>query len=214
MGKCQYKEFDTIDGKFPYTINTTSRYKEGSVLEGVLVGGGYFDYNNVKCTYIIDNFLVNFNLKWNDLQNKFIASFGIEEYYKIQFVLTQESKEELENNPILEQWRQEEKKKEEECPCIINTTYFSVNLNCEFYQQDKNLTNKELQRRYKEINPDGDVEDDMIHIATYHIEPHQVDYLTSTFSPDPVVYPVFIPKKPLKKAPAPPKRRDDLNGNF
>lgn len=208
------KDFNSIDGKFPYTITTTSDYKKETILEGTLVGGKYYDYNHVECTYVIDNFLVNFHLNWDDLQNKFIASFGTEVYYRIKFILSQESKEDMENNPILEQWRLEEKQREEENPDIINTTYFSVIMNCEFYQQDKNLTQKELVRRYKEICPDGNIEEDYAHLATYHIEPHQVDYLTSTFIPEPVVYPVFIPKKPLKKAPTPPRRRDDLNGNF
>ncbi len=214
MFNCNYpgKEFDTLYDKFPQNITTTSSYKGEEILEGKLVAGTYKDYNTVQATYSIDNFLVIFHLYWDKLSGKFLVSNGTEIYYKLKFILSQESKDLFENNENLIKWRQEEiKKEEEEGKDIINTTYFSVIMNCEFYQEDKTLTQKDIYNRYREISPKPfNPEEDLAHIATYHIEPHKVDYLTSNFEPNPVVYPVFIPKNPPKKAPRPPRRRDDI----
>lgn len=208
---CPGHEFEPLYDKFPQTITTTSSYKEGETLEGKLVGGTYKDYNTVQATYCIDNFLVVFHLYWDKLLGKFIVSNGTEIYYKLKFILSQESRDLFENNQNLIDWRTEEIKKEgEEGKDIINTTYFSVIMNCEFYQEDKTLTQKDIYKRYREISPKPFEPEDLAHIATYHIEPHQVDYLTSTFEPNPVVYPVFIPKNPPKRAPRPPRRRDDI----
>lgn len=57
--------------------------------------------------------------------------------------------------------------------------------------------------------PDGQCEPYIAHMATYHIEPKEVPYLQSTFSPHPVLYPVFIPK-PQPPKHYPPVRRDDI----
>jgi hypothetical protein len=45
-------------------------------------------------------------------------------------------------------------------------------MNCEFYQEDKTLTQKDIYKRYREISPKPFEPEDLAHIATYHIEPH------------------------------------------
>jgi hypothetical protein len=108
-------------------------------------------------------------------------------------------------------WREDIEKKENQNKelDIINTTHFSAQLNCNFYEQEKGLTEKERIQRLVKQYPCGIPMRDgrYYHLATYHIEPNKVPYCHSkdnysTFSPMP--YPVFpqtpIPHKvPIKR---------------
>lgn len=107
----------------------------------------------------------------------------------------------------------EEKEKENENYDVINTTYFSANLNCDFYEYEKGLTEEEGIRRMIAHYPKGIPCKDgsYYHLATFHIEPYKVPM----YHPEngkvafaPIPYPVFVPS-PCPPRHAHPKRRED-----
>jgi len=115
----------------------------------------------------------------------------------------------------LEGWRteMEEAEKESEDLDVINTTYFSAKLECDFYEWEKGLTEAEGIKRIIAAFPNGVPCKDgtYYHLATFHIEPHKVPCYHPengkvAFAPMPL--PAFIPR-PVQKI-SPPKRRGDM----
>lgn len=100
------------------------------------------------------------------------------------------------------------------CETVINTTAFSAQLDCKFYEWEKGLDYnegiKKIIAQYPNGIPIGPC-GELYHLATYHIE----DGCVPCYHPDnnqpvfmPMPYPVFIPKHCKKK---PPHTRDELN---
>lgn len=97
----------------------------------------------------------------------------------------------------------------------INTTAFSAELKCHFYEWEKGLTEEEGLRRVMLKYPEGIQIDDneYYHLETIHLEPGKVPCYhplngTPVFMPMP--YPVYIPPKcecDKKRIPT----RDELN---
>lgn len=203
-------DFENAEELFPATLEvepptgieeTTANFQ----------GGKYFDKNTIQTLYKVGQYLVIFKINWSEEFSRYEISDGKEIYYGIDFKLT--STEFDDTN--LQIWRieKEEEEREKEDADIINTTYFSAVLNCQFYDYDKNLTEKEAYARlYSEgHNLDQNCCCGPYHLLTYHIEPKEVPYLKSNFSPNPVLYPVFIPRPAHKHHCKPPVRRDDIN---
>lgn len=95
---------------------------------------------------------------------------------------------------------------------LINTTAFSVDLQCQFYEWERGLTEEEGLKRimcdYPNGVPIGDEE--YYHLETIHMEPGKVPcYHPANGSPVfmPMPYPVFVPPKCEKHYPT----RDELN---
>ena len=95
-------------------------------------------------------------------------------------------------------WREMILEKEKQEIDIINTTYFSAQLNCDFYEWEKGLTESEGIRRIIAEYPDGIRLKDgsYYHLATYHIEPGKIPCYHPqngkvAFAPFP--YPVYCP---------------------
>lgn len=204
--------FENQEELFPATLEVVP--PQGiETTTALFQGGKYLDKDTIQTLYKVDNYLVIFRINWSEEFSRYEIFDGKEIYYGIDFKLT--SNEFDDTN--LQIWREEKIEKEEaqKDEDIINTTFFSAVLNCQFYERDKNLTLEEgYKRLYPElVNGDKECGCHMKHLLTYHIEPKEVPYLKSNFSPNPVLYPVFIPRPPL-----PPKhkpcKRDDLNENI
>ena len=99
---------------------------------------------------------------------------------------------------LFDEYEEEAKHKE-----IINTTYFSAMLNCDFYTQSKTP----IKSLYPIID---DSQSDLYHLATYHIEPQKVGETKPSIAPVPWLYPVFIPKPECKNKPKPTWKRKDV----
>lgn len=174
-------------------------------------------YKNKDCIqvlYNINNYYVIISLKWDDEEKLYKVSNGKEMYYNLLFIISENSKTQLAAAPL--NWREEMIRKEEESKDadVINTTYFSVKLNCDFYEYERGLTEAEGWKRIELQYAKAPVESHKIqHLLTYHIEPEKVPYedLRHTFSPMPILYPVYIPRPCPPKPPKDyPQRRDDL----
>ena len=100
---------------------------------------------------------------------------------------------------------------------IINTTYFSAVLNCNFYEYEKGLTMEEGIRRIIAEFPNGVPLKDgsYYHLATFHYENGKVECFNPfknkiAFAPMP--YPVYVPPHVCNKKPI--KRGEMSNENF
>lgn len=204
---------------FPATLSFSKRtLPDGSVLtdvvEGQFVSAIYQDFDTVLFKYNAEDYIVVFKAVYNSTSKEFDIMDGTEVVYGIIYEFPSDSILEVQVN--LDTWRDAmiEKEKEHEDIDIINTTYFSGQLNCDFFKPIKGLTPEEGARRIIAEFPDGVPCGDgqYYHIETLHIEPHKVPWYNPNagkvaFAPIP--YPVFVPK------PCKPKRiyrRDDLNG--
>lgn len=209
------EDADTI---FPATIKFNKRtLPNGDVLsdvvEGSFVSAKYQDFNTVLFRYDSEGYIVIFQAIYNELTQEYDIKNGTEVVYGIIYEFPSDSMLEIQVN--LNTWRaeMEEKEKEHEDIDIINTTYFSVLLNCDFYEPIKGLTPQEGIKRIIAQYPDGIPCGDgkYYHLETLHIEPNKVPWYNpnagkTAFVPMP--YPIFIPKpcKPKKVY-----RYDDLN---
>ena len=172
----------------------------------------YVNKNFVRVLYEINRYYYQFVIFWID-SGKYEMSIGKELYYGLLLKMPNEVAQEIEDNLML--WRNdmEEREAAAEEGDLINTTFFSAILNCQFYEFDKKADEKEkVHRMALQCNyPNNCCHHH--HIATFHFENEKVPELSSKFSPVPVLYPVFIPKDKAKKCkPKPPVRREDFNG--
>ena len=191
-------DIEEAESYFPANI-TTETEKNGTFMVAK-----YRNTELVQFLYKIENYYVLFQANWNEQNGQFDISIGHEVFYNIIYNLSENSIHEI--NAGLIQWRADEKEKEEERKDmdIINTTYFSAQLNCEFYEWEKGLTELEgIKRLIKEF-PEGIPCKDgtTYHLATFHAEPHKVPLYHPengkvAFAPMP--YPVFVPPACKKK---------------
>lgn len=197
---------------FPETI-TAIDAKDNEVT-GTRMAAKYRDKDHIKVLYNVDGYYVMFELKWNKDDSAYKESSGREIYYNLLYTLSLSSAAELIAAPL--DWRAEMERKEEESKDadVINTTYFSASLNCDFYEWQRGLTEEQGWRRIEMQYKDATVPDEIQHLVTYHIEPHQVPFnnLAHTFAPMPALYPLYLPKPPCPPPHYPkPRRRDDIN---
>ena len=198
--------FENPENYFPTTITTTDEKT------GTFMTAKYRNKDLVQLLYNIDNYYIVFNAIWNSDDEVYDFSEGIEVYYGLHYTLSENSKAELAVG--LDTWRQEmeDKEKRSEESEVINTTFFSAKLECDFYEWEKGLTEEEGIKRIIATFPHGVPCHDgsYYHLATYHIEPHKIPCYHPengkvAFAPFP--YPVFIP--PIKDK-EPPCRRGDM----
>lgn len=168
---------------------------------GQLESAKYQNYNTVLFMYDSEGYKVVFRALYNEETKEFDIKDGYDIVYHIKYIFPTESILELQVN--LETWRNEMIEKEDKDADIINTTYFSAQLNCRFYEQIKGLRPEEGFRRMIAEFPNGipDGEGNYYHIETLHIEPNKVP----CYNPNagkvafaPIPYPVFVPR-PCKK---------------
>lgn len=201
---------------FPQTLVFTKRtLPDKTVLtepvEGKLESAVYQDFNTVLFKYNSEGFIIVFKANYKQDLGEFEILDGTEVVYGIIYEFPADSVLEVQVN--LDSWQEKMKEAEESSEVdIINTTYFSAQLNCNFYKPIKNLKPEEGMKRIIAKYPDGVPCGDGLyyHLETLHIEPHK----TAWYNPNagqvafaPMPYPVFVPKpcKPKKVY-----RRDDL----
>lgn len=200
-------DFEEPEKLFPINIETKYQGNEDSII-GVFQNAKYIDKDNIRVLYKIDDYLVVFKVEWDEEFSRYQFLDGKEIYYGVIFKIKYSEFDDTE----LQSWRQEQIKKEEENndKDIINTTYFSATLNCCFYEQDKTLTEKTGLERLK-LHCDSCCDSQYHHLATHHIEPNKVPCFNPTFTPFPILYPVFLPKPPCPPPKDYPQKRDNLN---
>lgn len=186
---------DNTDNYFPDTIYTNKHDK------GLFVDAKCQGLDVIMCQYKINNYLVIFTFKWDTKENSYEYVKGQELYYRLPYTLSDDDIATI--SVGLQAWRQTQKEQQEDKD-IINTTYFSSILNCDFYDWDKNLTEQEGVNRIYLQYPDGIPCKCGIyhHLATYHIEPYKIPI--NKFAPHP------YPK--LKECKEVLTRRDDIDG--
>lgn len=200
--------FENPGEYFPETITTeknTGTFKEAK----------YRNKDIVQFIYDIEGYFVLFNAVYDQDDGVFDFSEGREIYYGLKYTLSDDSMVELAVG--LESWRLEMIAHEEDSKDleVINTTYFSAKLECDFYEWEKGLTEEEGIKRMIAFFPNGIPCKDgtYYHLATFHIEPHKVPCYHPengkvAFAPMP--YPVFIPPRCKKDLPRLPRRRGDI----
>lgn len=196
-------DFENKEDYFPSEIQFDDETK------GTLLSAKYVNKNFVRVLYEINKFYYQFIFFWLET-NRYEVSKGRELYYGLEIKMPTEVANTISTSLLT--WREEMERKEEEDKEkeVINTTFFSAILNCQFYRQDKNLTPQEKINRMA-LHCDNPCDCHYHHLATYHIENEKVPELSSTFSPVPVLYPVFIPKDKKKKCDCKKGvRRDDF----
>ena len=211
-------EIEDADTIFPATLTFTERVlPSGETLTETVVGNfesaKYQDFDTVLFMYDSEGYKVMFKALYNSDSQEYEISDGREIVYGIKYIFPSDAVLELQVN--LGAWREEMEEKEEEGEDadIINTTHFTAQLRCEFFEPVRGLDPIEGMRRIIAQFPDGVPcgEDVYYHLETFHIEPNKVPWFNPNagkvaFAPAP--YPVFVPAKCQKK---PPCRRDDLN---
>lgn len=182
---------------FPQEVNIVPK-KEGQELKGDFLTAKFSSEDKVKMLYRIEDFYVMFIFNWSNEFEKFETSIGEELYYGIQYELKAESIESIQE--VLANWRSELEENKRADVDIINTTLFSVILNCSAYEKIKSLG---IRGTFDNLN------EDYLHVATYHCEPNKIKPYDAPAQQVIPVYPVPIPKGPCKKPSRPPRRRDD-----
>lgn len=209
-------DIENPENYLPATLSVINLKEEEEPYSGKLKALKYKDENNLQALYEVEGYLVVFKITWDEAFERYSFSDGKELYYDITF----KPAIYIFDDAALQAWREElirkkeeEKEKEKD---IINTTFFSAILNCDFYELDKNLTEeqgwKRMELHWKDHPPYKPCHPKLYHLATYHMEPRKVPELDHSFAPTPILYPVFLPKSkkscPPKK---PPIRRDEDN---
>ena len=208
---CDYRgyNFHKPEDYFPVTITTTTEDETGTYLDAK-----WRNYDIVQVIYMIDEkYYVMFNIFYDKFDKEFKIEKGREIYYGGTYELSDESRSQILVG--LEGWREEmiEKEQENEKYDVINTTHFSANLNCDFYEGIKGLNQEEGIKKIIKKYPHGVPcrDGSLYHLATFHIEPYKVP----KYHPEngqvafmPMPYPVFIPKPANEK---PPRRREDYD---
>lgn len=146
-----------------------------------------------------------FILNYDESFSKYTAQIGRELIYGITYELTSAAVESLQE-PLLN-WRTQMIEKEESCKKdIINTTPFSVVLNCKYYES---CCRPGIRNPNKFTNYNCDCDDKYQHIATYHAEDCKVEEAKDPSCQQIGFYPWFVPVAPQCNKKKPPIRRDD-----
>lgn len=171
--------------------------------------------NYVNVVYMVKHNYILIQLKY-DNETEFYELKSCEEaFYGIKYELKKESLEEIQLG--LAEWREAIVNAQMPPPPprkeIINTTHFSSMLNCDMYEWDKSPFEEAVKRLIKKY-PYGIPIDEhghaLYHIATYHIEQGEVPYAPFLFGEKGKHVAPYIPPQPVRKPPAPPKRRGDM----
>ena len=172
----------------------------------------YVNKNFVRVLYEINKYYYQFVFFWIDTGH-YEVTIGKELYYGLLLKMPDEVAEEIEANLMLWRREMEEREAAAEEGDLINTTFFSATLNCQFYDFDKTATSEEKLHRM-ELQCTYPYPWHKHHLATFHFENEKVPELSSKFSPVPVLYPVFIKEKEDKKHKHHKSiRREDFNAN-
>ena len=170
----------------------------------------YETTNKYNFVYYAEPYYIIFSVEYNEETKKFDISKGVEPYYGATFEIDSKYNEDFQLG--LSTLKEDLEKKQEEEKDIINTTAFSAELNCQFYEWEKGLSYCDGLMRIAKQYPDGIKLDDdtYYYLATYHIEPKKIP----CYNPNnekigfmPLPYPVFIPPKKCCKPPT----RDEIN---
>lgn len=207
------KNADTL---FPEVLTFTKRIlPTGQILTESTVGtfesAIYQDFNTILFIYNAEGYKVMFKALYDEEAKEFKIHNGVELVYHIIYEFPEDSIFELQVN--LESWRTEMLEKVDPELDLINTTYFSAQLNCHFFEPVKGLSPEDGLKRAFILFPDGIPcgDNEYYHIETIHVEPHKVpEYYPNNgkvgFVPMP--YPIFIPTPCDTDKPC---RRDDIN---
>lgn len=203
------EDIENADTIFPAELTFAKRIlPSGEEIDLDVVGtfesAKYQDYDHVLFMYDSEGYKVEFKAIYNKITQEFDISNGTEIVYGI--VYTFPTDHILEVQVELGAWRDDMIAKEEESKDIdiINTTYFTADLKCRFFNPVRGLTPAEgLRRIFAEFPhgiPCGDGQ--YYHIETLHVEPGKVPWWNPNagkvaFAPMP--YPVFIPEKCKRK---------------
>ena len=187
---------------------------ESEEISGTFLEAKYRSLDVVQILYNIDGYFVVFNAIYKN--KNWSIQAGREIYYGIKFIMSDESISAAQVG--LCEWREKMLKDDKrECE-VINTTYFSAQLNCDFYEWEKGLTEEEGVKRIIKQFPNGIPCKDgsYYHLATFHVEPHKVPCYHPengkvAFAPFP--YPVVLPQK-CNKPCRPPKKRKDCQDDM
>lgn len=186
--------------------------KSAKEKNGTFYAAKYTDSNHIQFMYIYCGYYVFYTATYNKDLYEFEISDGEEICYNLKWQLSEDDieliklglasfKEDIENTP------EEEKD-------VINTTFFSAELRCKFYEWERGLTYADGVKRILAQYPDGiplDENNTYYHLATFHCENAKVPcYHPENGHPvfAPMPYPVYIPS-PCKKQK--PPTRDELN---
>lgn len=187
---------------FPETVKSTTDK------EGKFYMAKYCCENCVKFVYIFEGYYVLFIAKYNKESKIFEISSGKEICYNLSCTIADDLA--LQDGLLLLK-ADIEKQKDEQLD-VINTTYFSAQLDCQFYEWEKGLTYEEGKKRICSCAlPLSDCNNKYYHLATYHTEDEYVpcyypEIRFPAFSPMP--YPPNFCNCKKKKT---PKTRDELN---
>lgn len=196
-------DFEKPSDYFPEEISLTTETSD-NVLTGALKEAKYRNKDYISLLYEVQKFLIQIDVMWNMDDEVYDVLDGFEVFYKGKLIVSKDSQTNITEK--LPDWRESIIKLEEENKKldIINTTHFSARLDCEFYEQDKNLKCGEGWNRMIAECPDY-----CCHLATYHIEPQKIlpngDNKVD-FYPYPYI-PRFCPPPP----PKPLYRRDEVS---
>lgn len=187
---------------FPATIATTDAES------GTFYMAKFDTLDNVRCVYMFGNYYVMMTYTYNTTSEEYDLVKSEEVFYNIQYTLDQTSLDNLQLTLLA--WREDAEENPPPEPSVINTTAFSGELKCKFYDWIRNMSYIEGLKRIAAKYPNGiplDDNDHYYHIATYHYEPNGVSsYTPRTPAYLPLPYPIYIPPK-TKRAPI---RRGDL----
>lgn len=176
-------------------------------------GAKYESSKTINFIYSYCGCFFFFVATYNSETETFDITKGKEIFYNMEYVIASPLDDLQLGLLALKEDIEEEEKEEKPEKDVINTTYFSAALNCQFYEWEKGLDYESGLKRMIAEYPDGiplDKDGRLYHLATYHIEPKKViPYMPKSQQPAfyPMPYPVYIPPK----ACPPPKTRDELN---
>lgn len=171
----------------------------------------YINENNFKFVYFIDPYYTIFSAIYNEKTSLFDISKGVEPYYGAEFEIDSRYDDDIQLGLATLKEDIEGKKQEEKD--VINTTAFSAQLDCQFYEWERGLSYEEGLKRIVGQYPDGIPLGDntYYYLATFHLEPNKVP----CYHPNagkvgfmPMPYPVYL--MPKKKCCVPPTR-DEVN---
>lgn len=196
---------------FPFYVRITDSIKN---ITCKFLGARFTDDNNISFVYGNDYLVIQF--KTICVENNWRFFMGEEVNTRQPFYILAENIQEIEKGLIKFQ-KDLQNAKPPAHSDIIETTAFSARLECDYYDPIKNLSYcdgmKHIAEKYPKGVPLGC--NRYYHIATYHVEPHEVPMYhpyNGTTAYMPLPYPVMIPPKCKKKCEK-PHRRDD-NGKL
>ena len=170
----------------------------------------YVNKDFVRVLYEINKYYYQFVFFWSQA-DRYEVTIGKELYYGLLLKMPKEVSDEIATNLLLWRSDMEEREAAAEQGDLINTTFFSAILNCQFYEFDKTATAEEKLHRMN-LQCAYPYPWHKHHLATFHFENEKVPELSSKFSPVPVLYPVFITKEQKEKHKHhKPVRREDFN---